>query len=211
MHLKLIILMATLTSLSLSLAWAAAPLIDVKKYDSSLTLDIRYATKNNFTHQVVYPEARCLLRKPVAEALSRVQASLKRRELSLKIFDCYRPLSVQKKFWELFPDERYVADPKKGSRHNRGAAVDLTLLDSSGHEVEMPSGYDDFSEKAHRNYQSGSKQAVANRTLLEKSMAQEGFVGFDTEWWHFDFKGWEKYPLEDIPFSNCKTASNICQ
>lgn len=121
MQLKLIILnLATLTSFSLSLAWAGVPLIDVKKYDVSLTLDIRYATKNNFTHQVVYPEARCLLRKPVAEALSRVQAYLKRRELSLKLYDCYRPLSVQKKFWELVPDERYVADPKKGSRHNRG-------------------------------------------------------------------------------------------
>jgi len=203
MYLKLIALsLVSLTGCSLSLTGAEAPLVDAQKYDSSLTLDIRYATKNNFTHQAVYPEARCLLRKPVAEALSRVQTSLKARGLSLKVFDCYRPLSVQRIFWKLVPDERYVADPEKGSRHNRGAAVDITLLDSNGHEVEMPSGYDDFSEKAHRDYQSGSKKAIANRALLEKFMEQEGFVGLDTEWWHFDFKGWEKYPLEDVTFSD---------
>ena len=203
MYLKLIALsLVSLTGCSLSLTGAEAPLVDAQKYDSSLTLDIRYATKNNFTHQAVYPEARCLLRKPVAEALSRVQTSLKARGLSLKVFDCYRPLSVQRIFWKLVPDERYVADPEKGSRHNRGAAVDITLLDSNGHEVEMPSGYDDFSEKAHGDYQSGSKKAIANRALLEKFMEQEGFVGLDTEWWHFDFKGWEKYPLEDVPFSD---------
>lgn len=179
----------------------ADPIIDAKKLDFSLVLDIRYATKNNFTHTQVYPEARCCLRKPVAEALSRVQSSLKIRGLRLKIFDCYRPFSVQKKFWELVPDERYVADPKKGSRHNRGAAVDVTLIDSSGNEVEMPSQYDDFSEKAHRNYKLASKSAIANRTLLEKAMEREGFVGFETEWWHFDHKSWQGYAVEDLPFS----------
>jgi D-alanyl-D-alanine dipeptidase len=123
------------------------------------------------------------------------------RALRLKVFDCYRPLSVQKKFWELVPDERYVANPKKGSRHNRGAAVDVTLIDSSGHEVEMPSQYDDFSEKAHRNYNLASKRALTNRVLLEKAMEREGFVGFETEWWHFDYKDWQSYSIEDIPFS----------
>lgn len=177
------------------------PLVDAKKFDFSLTLDIRYATKNNFTHTKVYPEARCCLRRPVAESLARVQSSLKMRGLRLKVFDCYRPLSVQKKFWELVPDEKYVADPKKGSRHNRGAAVDVTLVDSTGQEVEMPSGYDDFSEKAHRNFQRASKISKANRALLEKAMEREGFLGFETEWWHFDHKDWQNYPIEDIPFS----------
>ncbi len=184
------------------LSWADnTPLIDAKKYDFSLFLDIRYATSNNFTHKVIYPEARCLLRKPVAEALSRVQASLKIRGLRLKIYDCYRPLTVQKKFWELVPDERYVANPEKGSRHNRGAAVDLTLINADDKELEMPTGYDDFTERAHRNSMKGTKKQISNRTLLEKAMEQEGFVGLDTEWWHFDFKAWENYPIEDIPFS----------
>ena len=177
------------------------PLIDAKKYDFSLLLDIRYATKNNFTHEVVYPEARCVLRKSVAQALSKVQSALKMQGFKLKIFDCYRPLTVQKKFWELVPDERYVANPQKGSRHNRGAAVDLTLVQLDGKEVEMPSSYDDFSPKAHRNYSDVSKLAKKHRELLEKAMMAEGFAGLDTEWWHFDFQGWEKYPIEDVPFS----------
>jgi D-alanyl-D-alanine dipeptidase len=176
-------------------------LIDAKKYDFSLVLDIKYATQDNFTHQVVYPESRCLLRRAVAEALARVQSSLRVQGFKLKVFDCYRPLSVQKKFWQLVPDERYVADPKKGSRHNRGAAVDLTLLDLEGREVEMPTAYDNFTEKAHRNYKKLPKKAIQNRTLLEKAMEKEGFAGLDTEWWHFDFKGWEAYPIEDIQFS----------
>ena len=176
-------------------------LIDAKKYDFSLVLDIKYATQDNFTHQVVYPESRCLLRRAVAEALARVQSSLRVQGFKLKVFDCYRPLSVQKKFWQLVPDERYVADPKKGSRHNRGAAVDLTLLDLEGREVEMPTAYDNFTEKAHRNYKKLPKKAIQNRTLLEKAMEKEGFSGLDTEWWHFDFKGWEAYPIEDIQFS----------
>jgi zinc D-Ala-D-Ala dipeptidase len=174
---------------------------DIKKYDFSIKLDIKYATKENFTKEKVYPEARCLLRKPVAEALSRVQASLRLRNLGLKVYDCYRPLSIQKKFWDLVKDERYVAHPDKGSKHNRGAAVDLTLVDPSGEELEMPTPYDDFTEKAHRNYQGGDKAALRNRKTLEVAMAKEGFIGLDTEWWHFDHKDWEKYSLEDVSFS----------
>jgi D-alanyl-D-alanine dipeptidase len=176
-------------------------LVDAKKYDFSLLLDIRYATTNNFTKAVVYPEARCLLKKSVAEALSRVQSALKVQRLQLKVFDCYRPLSVQRKFWQLVPDERYVANPEKGSRHNRGAAVDVSLVDLEGKEIEMPTGYDDFTEKAHRNYSKLPKKAIRNRDILEKAMAKEGFVGLDTEWWHFDFKGWESFPIEDVSFS----------
>lgn len=179
-------------------------LIDAKAFDFSLQLDIRYATENNFTKHKVYPLARCFLRRPVVEALSRVQSALKLRGLALKIFDCYRPLSVQKKFWELVPDERYVANPEKGSRHNRGAAVDLTLVDRQGREVPMPTGYDDFSEKAHRDWQGATAEQKKNRELLEKAMVAEGFEGLPTEWWHFDFKGWEKFPLEDVPFSDLR-------
>lgn len=176
-------------------------LVDAKKFDFSLLLDIRYATKNNFTKVVVYPEARCLLRKSVAQALSRVQSALKVQRLQLKVFDCYRPLSVQRKLWQLVPDERYVANPEKGSRHNRGAAVDVSICDLDGKEIEMPTGYDDFTEKAHRNYFKLSKKAIRNREILENAMAKEGFVGLDTEWWHFDYRGWEAFPIEDVSFS----------
>lgn len=178
-------------------------LVDVTKLDFSIRLDIRYATPNNFTKKTVYPVAKCLLRKPVALALTRVESALRIQDLGLKVFDCYRPFSVQQTFWDLVPDERYVADPKKGSRHNRGAAVDLTLVEArSGKSVEMPSEYDDFSVRAHRNSKRMSKTARRNMKILEKAMVKEGFIPFDTEWWHFDYQGWEKYDLLDIPFSS---------
>lgn len=177
-----------------------ASFVNLKKYDFSIKQDIRYATENNFVKQKVYPSADCFLRKKVAHALSRVQNSLKMLDVRLKVYDCYRPLSVQKKFWEIMPDDRYVSDPKKGSKHNRGAAVDLTLVDKNGDEVEMPTAYDDFTEKAHRDYQGGTKLSLRNRKLLEDAMKKEGFTGIPTEWWHFDYKGWEQYPIEDISF-----------
>lgn len=177
-------------------------LVDVTKLDFSIRLDIRYATPKNFTKKTVYPVAKCFLRKPVAEALTRVESALRLQDLALSVFDCYRPLSVQQTFWDLVPDERYVSDPKKGSRHNRGAAVDLTLVEArSGKPVEMPSEYDDFSPKAHRNSKRMSKVARRNMKILEKAMVREGFIPFATEWWHFDYQGWEKYDLLDIPFS----------
>ena len=145
-----------------------------------------------------------MLRRPVAIALARVQSAVKLQGYTLKVFDCYRPLSIQKKFWELVPDERYVADPAKGSKHNRGAAVDLTLIDSSGREITMPSKYDDFSEAAHRDSKKMSKVAKKNMQLLEKAMVAEGFQPLPTEWWHFDFQGWEKYELADQPLSDFK-------
>lgn len=193
---------STLIALCLaSFAYAAdTDFVDAQRYDYSLRLDIRYATPFNFTKHAVYPEAKCYLREPVVKALARVQAALKLREMGLKLYDCYRPLSVQKRFWSLVPDERYVADPAKGSRHNRGAAVDLTLVDKRGDELPMPSEFDDFTEKAHRDYKKGSKAARRNRDLLEKVMVAEGFQPFPTEWWHFDYPGWEKFPIDDVSF-----------
>ena len=139
-----------------------------------------------------------------AYALDSVQKDLQKIGLGLKVFDGYRPLSVQKKFWEIMPDERYVADPKKGSRHNRGMAIDLTLVDSKGNELEMPSEYDDFSEKAHRDYVNTSEASMVNRKILEDVMVKYGFVPFATEWWHFDFKGWEDYGVMDVDFKDIK-------
>jgi D-alanyl-D-alanine dipeptidase len=179
-------------------------LIEVNKLNPNIVLDIRYATTNNFTGKIVYPEARCFLVKDAALSLDSVQKDLEKIGLGLKIYDGYRPLSVQKKFWEILPDERYVADPKKGSRHNRGMAVDLTLVDNTGKELSMPTEYDDFSEKAHRDYMSLTDEQIKNRKIQEDVMVKYGFVPFATEWWHFDYKGWEDYKVLDVDFKDIK-------
>ncbi|MBI3549735.1 MAG: M15 family metallopeptidase [Elusimicrobia bacterium] len=176
------------------------PLVDVRTVASGVRVDMPYATVNNFTHQVLYPESRCLLRQSVAKRLALVQADLAARGLGLLAWDCYRPLSIQRKLWEIVPDPNYVADPKKGSRHNRGAAVDVTLIDRAGARLEMPTDYDDFSPKAARD-SPASPVATENRRLLSETMAKHGFEGLKSEWWHFDAKGWTVYPLEDVPLS----------
>lgn len=173
--------------------------MDLSDLDPTIRLDIRYATKDNFAKAKVYPAAVCLLKKKPAEALVRAQKDLNGQGFGLKVYDCYRPLSVQKKFWALVPDERYVADPKKGSRHNRGYAVDATLLDPHGRELPMPSDYDDFSERAHRGAPAAPERA-RNSAILESALKKQGFVGLPTEWWHFDFPGWEGAPNLDVPF-----------
>ena len=172
--------------------------VDISELDGSLVLDIRYATPRNFTGKVMYPVARCLLRRDAALRLIKVEQRLRAQGCRLIIFDGYRPLSVQKKFWNILPDERYVADPAKGSRHNRGAAVDVTLADLAGNPLAMPSDYDDFSEKAHRDYAGASLEAKKNCALLEAAMKAERFDPFPTEWWHFDAPGWERYPVSDF-------------
>jgi D-alanyl-D-alanine dipeptidase len=178
---------------------ASAELVDVVALDSTLVLDVRYATPHNFTGRTLYPVERCLLRADAAARLVRVNAQLSREGLRLRLFDCYRPLSIQRALWALVPDERYVADPAKGSRHNRAAAVDLTLADASGRALPMPSEYDEFTPRAHRNYEGGAAAERANRALLERAMSEQGFVGLPTEWWHFDAPGWEAYPVLDVP------------
>lgn len=179
----------------------SAQLVDVTRLAPQVVVDLRYATANNFTGQVLYPkEARCYLREPVAKALGEVQTALLKEGLSLKLLDCYRPHRVQFKLWEIVHDERYVADPNKGSRHNRGAAVDLTLLDAQGQELVMPTPFDDFSEKAHRSYMQLPAQAVENRAKLQRAMERVGFVGMPTEWWHFDAADWQSHPIDDISF-----------
>lgn len=166
--------------------------------DSSIVMDVKYATTNNFVGKVLYPTDKVYMRKIVAEKLS--EANIYLREiynLAIKIFDGYRPLSVQKLMWEILPDPRYVADPSKGSRHNRGAAVDITLIDATGNEIEMGTPYDDFTEKAHYDYEELSDDVKANRKLLRDVMIKFGFEPLETEWWHFDFKGWENFPILD--------------
>jgi len=177
-----------------------ARLVDIRSVNSKIALDIRYATTNNFLKGKVYPVARCVLRGAAARRLSQVQDDLAKSGLGLKVYDCYRPLSVQKQMWQIKPDPRYVANPAKGSRHNRGAAVDITLVDRNGKELEMPTGFDDFTEKAHRNYKDASTQAKKNSKLLEDAMKKYGFIPLATEWWHFDAPGWDKFSILDVGF-----------
>ena len=174
-------------------------LVDIQKVIPTIKLNIRYATTNNFTGKKIYPVAKCFLQEPAALALKKAQEELLEKDLSLKVFDGYRPLSVQKIFWELLPDERYVANPKKGSRHNRGCAVDVTLVKLDGTAVMMPTEFDDFTERAHSDFMNLPAEAIANRKLLRDVMEKHGFTVMPTEWWHFDFKGWEEYPILDIP------------
>ncbi|MBS3904302.1 MAG: M15 family metallopeptidase [Simkania sp.] len=174
--------------------------IDLEYLDSSIKLDIRYATNDNFLGRPVYPIAKCFLRKPVALKLQKVHQMLKKQGLGIKVYDGYRPLSVQKIFWDFLPDERYVANPVKGSRHNRGAAVDVTVIDAKGQELLMPTVFDDFTEKAHRDCMDMAQEAIQNRNFLEEVMSTEGFIGLSTEWWHFDDAEWEAYSIEDISF-----------
>jgi D-alanyl-D-alanine dipeptidase len=176
----------------------ADDLVDITTINPNIRLDIRYATTNNFTHQKVYPSACCYVRKAVAERLDRVQKELESLGYGLLIWDGYRPLSVQRIFWNLVPDERYVMPPEKGSRHNRGAAVDVTLVKLDGTPIQMPTDFDDFSEKAHCNYMDLPQEVINNRQLLTSVMYKYGFTGVDCEWWHFDDTQWQKYPIEDI-------------
>ncbi len=174
-------------------------LIDIHQIDPSISLDVRYATEQNFTGKVLYKSSRVYLIKEVAEQLVKVNQYLKDNyKLQIKIYDGYRPLSVQKKMWEIIPDERYVANPSKGSRHNRGCAVDLTLIDSTGNELDMGTPYDDFTEKSHIDFKELPEHVLNNRKILREAMMKFGFIPLQTEWWHFDYKHWENYPVLDV-------------
>jgi D-alanyl-D-alanine dipeptidase len=177
-------------------------LVEIKKYIPEVVLDIRYATTNNFTHQRMYQQAKAFARLPVVLALKDVETELKARGLGLKIYDAYRPYAITVKFYETTPDTNFVADPHKGSKHNRGCAIDLSLIDlKTGKELDMPTGFDSFSRKAGANYPNLPQQEIANRELLKSVMLAHGFKVIATEWWHYDFNGWSKYPLLDISFS----------
>jgi zinc D-Ala-D-Ala dipeptidase len=178
-------------------------LVDLLYLHPSLNFDIRYATPNNFTGQKLYGSARAFLVPAAADALMAAHWAAYDEGYGLTVFDAYRPLSVTRKMWAATPRRlrNYVANPAKGSRHNRGCAVDVTLYDrATKQSVLMPSEFDDFSAKAHRNYAAAPQQALANRARLERYMVAAGFRPMSNEWWHFDFIGWEKYPILDVPF-----------
>lgn len=182
----------------------ADQLVDIHSINPQILLDIRYATSNNFTRRQLYSQARCLLRAAIAADLSQVQMDLESQGLGLKVYDCYRPLAVQRKMWQIMPDSRYVANPAVGSRHNRGSAVDVTLVDRSGRELEMPTAFDDFSDRAHLDYPGGSAQSRRNREILHQVMTRHGFIALPTEWWHFDGQNWQQYQVMDVPLEKVK-------
>jgi D-alanyl-D-alanine dipeptidase len=178
-------------------------LVELVKLEPEFRLDVRYATDKNFTGKPVYDEARAFLQQPAAEALVRVHRKAKEHGYGILVFDGYRPWQVTKFFWTTYPNDRaYLADPAKGSRHNRGCAVDLSFYDlKTGREVEMPSGYDEFTKRAHPDYDGGTPDQTKARELLRKLMESEGFTVNVNEWWHFDYKDWKKYKIQNIPFS----------
>ena len=185
-------------------------LVELVKLDPTIKLDIRYAQANNFLRTPVYSQARAFLQRPAAEAVTRVNRKLRARGYGLLIFDGYRPWYVTKMFWDATPpeDHDYVGDPSKGSRHNRGCAVDLSVYHlKTGRPLDMPSGYDDFTVRAHPNYTGGTAHQRANRELLRRAMEEEGFTVYPTEWWHFDFKDWRSYRILNIPFEDLHSAT----
>ncbi len=176
-------------------------LIDIKKAIPSIVLDIRYATKNNFMSQVMYKQARAFARKPVVERLKEIQAELKKKGYGLKIYDGYRPYAVTVSFYEKASDKNFVANPAKGSKHNRGCAVDLSIIDlKTGKDVPMPTPYDSFEAAAAPHYTNLPEEVIRNRDFLISTMQAHGFKVIYNEWWHFDFIGWQDYDLMDIPF-----------
>ncbi len=160
------------------------------RLDSTIRLDLRYATDNNFMKRVIYDCGRCFYRPEVARALLRVHHDLKARNLGLKMFDCYRPGPYQQRLWDVLPDARYVANPKRGSLHSRGAAADLTLVElDTGEELDMGTTYDFFGEEAYTTTTDLPEAVLHNRTLFQQAMRKHGFLTIRTEWWHFNFAG----------------------
>lgn len=176
------------------------PLVEIGK-DDGILIELRYTTAENFFKTAFYPtNARALLRPATAAKLRKVQDDLKKQGLGLKVWDAYRPLSVQRAMWKKLPDARYVADPAKGGRHNRGAALDLTLVDAQGRELAMPTPHDEFSEKAGAHFNLVPPEVFKNRKKLQELMTKHGFKIYDSEWWHFDDADWIGYEAMDVPF-----------
>ena len=184
-------------------------LVEIVRLDPGIRLNIRYAGPNNFTGRPLYPEARAFLQRPAALALVRVHRVLKDEGYGILVYDAYRPWSVTRALWEVASESErkqgFVADPAQGSRHNRGCAVDVGLYElASGSVVPMPSGYDEFSPRAHSGYSGGPAEPRRHRDILRRAMAAEGFTVLANEWWHFDYRDWRRYRLLDMPFEDIR-------
>ncbi len=178
-------------------------LIELRRLDASIRLDIRYAGKNNFAGRKVYSQARAFLQRPAAEALLRAHRSLKGKGYGLLVYDGYRPWAVTKLFWDVTPEDKrtFVANPERGSRHNRGCAVDVGLYDRrTGKEVIMPSAFDEMSERSAADFPGGSEKQRRTRALLREALEAQGFKVNPDEWWHFDHQDWRHYRVLDVSF-----------
>jgi D-alanyl-D-alanine dipeptidase len=185
-------------------ATRAADLVELITLGPTIKLDIRYAGTNNFLGKPVYSEARAFLQRPAAEAVGRAHRALRPHGYGLLIHDGYRPWAITKLFWDMTSGKQreFVADPKSGSKHNRGAAVDLTMYDlKTGTAVQMPGDYDEMTERSYPDYTGGTAEQRARRDLLRKVMEAEGYTVEPNEWWHYNYKDWREYPILDIPFS----------
>lgn len=175
--------------------------VNIKTLSPEFVLDIKYATADNFLEQAVYDCGECYLREATAKALLAAQKDFLKRGYTLKLFDCYRPLSVQKKMWKILPGTHYVANPAKGSKHNRGAAVDLTLVDlATGKELDMGTPFDTFSPRAHHTYTQLPKEVLDNRKLLKEVLNKYNFKSIYSEWWHYEYRPEMAAPVEDLPW-----------
>lgn len=182
-------------------------LVEPLALDPTLRLDVRYATDRNFLQWTIYPEARVFLQRPAAEAVVRANRTLSAHGYGLVLFDGYRPWYVTRIFWDATrPEQRaFVADPERGSRHNRGCAVDLGLYElATGKPVPMPSDYDDFSARAHPAYAGGTPEQRAARDLLRATLEAEGFTVNEDEWWHYDYRDWRQYRIGNVAFKDLR-------
>ena len=185
----------------ISSAGSPDAMVALDRFLQPLHTDFVYATAHNFTRQVLYHHPKAYLRREAAAALQMVQDTLQRLGYDLKIFDAYRPYSVTQKMWEIVPDDRYAANPANGSGHNRGVAVDLTLIDKkTGKELPMPTPFDNFSDTAHHDFMQLSEAVLQNRKLLKTVMEQYGFIALSTEWWHYSLPNPKRYALLNIDF-----------
>ena len=176
-------------------------LVEIKQVIPSIVLDVRYATTNNFLGKVFYPQAKAFARLPVVQALQKIQQELNAQGLWIKIYDSYRPYAITVQFYQSYPDSTYVASPWTGSKHNRGCALDLTLVQlKSGKELKMPTPYDTTEETSWADAPVKNKKALRNRELLKAVMTKYGFTVEPSEWWHYNFVGWQNYELMDISF-----------
>jgi zinc D-Ala-D-Ala dipeptidase len=182
-----------------------ADLVELTTLDPTIRLDIRYATTRNLLGTPLYSQARAFMQRPAAQALVRVEHSLAAEGYGLLVYDAYRPWYVTRVFWDALPPElhRFVADPAEGSRHNRGCAVDLTLYDlRTGRPVPMPSLYDETSERAYPTYTGGTAEQRRMRDLLRRHMEAQGFSVYEFEWWHYDYRDWKSYRIENVRFED---------
>ncbi|MFZ4670626.1 MAG: M15 family metallopeptidase [Flavobacterium sp.] len=173
-------------------------IVNLKNYSNDFVFDMKYATDDNFLKEKLYPCAECFLRVKTVKSLLEANKAFSQKGYKIKLFDCYRPIAIQKKMFKIVPDPNFVANPKKGSIHNRGGAVDISLVDSLGVEVNMGTKFDFFGEEASHNYQNLSEEILANRKFLKKIMLQNNFKSFDSEWWHYNLNGSNTDKVENL-------------